>query len=274
MEKCNNIGIEINNSYCIDAYDGLGKIFDDSVHLVVTSPPYDQIYDYDQLGFEEFEDIAHELNRVLVPGGVIVWIVDDQTISGSKTLTSFKQLLFFKEDVGMNIHDTQIYEKHNFSNPAHNRYHNIFEFMFILSKEGPPHTFNPIRDRKNICAGETCWGRNSYRQADGTMAERDKQVYTEFGMRHNIWRYKTGKGMSTKDDIAYKHPAIFPDLLAQDHIRTWTNRGDVVLDPFAGSGTVGKMAHLNSRDWILFEKSQDYHDNILVPRLKEYHCYE
>lgn len=266
--------IKLNHSYCIDCLDALAEMFDDEIHLILTSPPYDLIYDYDQLGFEDFEDIAHELYRVLVPGGVLVWVVDDQTLSGSKTLTSFKQLIYFREEVGFNVHDIMIYEKHNFSNPAKGRYHNIFEFMFVLSKEGPPRVFNPITDRRNVCAGQTNWGRNSFRKPDGTMGERDKQICEEFGMRHNIWRYKTGKGMSTTDGIAFKHPAIFPDLLAQDHIRTWTDRRDTVLDPFAGSGTVGKMAHLNDRNWILFEKSREYHNNIIVPRLKEYHCYE
>jgi DNA modification methylase len=266
-----NIGIDLNQSYCVDCIDGMFDIKDDSIHLILTSPPYDDIYDYDKLDF--FEDFAHDSYRILAPGGVLVWIVGDQFVKGSRSLTSHKQAIYMKEEVGFLVHDIMICEKHNFSNPMVNRYHNIYEFMYIYSK-GIPRVFNPITDRKNIYAGQTCWGRNTFRKQDGTLGERGKPVISEYGMRHNIWRVKTGKGISTRDEIAYEHPAIFPETLARDHIRTWTNPNDIVLDPMAGSGTTGKMAHVYDRNWILFEINKHYHDDIIVPRLTEYSCYD
>ncbi len=245
---------------------------DESVDLILTSPPYDSIYSSDEYNAEyDFEDLAYEMYRVLKTGGVLVWVIADQAKNGSYSLSSFKQALFFREEVGFNVHAVMIYQKHNFSNPSSNRYHNVFEYMFIFSK-GRPKTFNPIKDRKVVYAGQTCWGKNTYRKSDGSLGERQKRVYSEYGMRHNIWLYKTGKGLSTKDKIAYNHPAIFPDDLARDHIMSWTNEDDIVLDPFAGSGTTLKMAFLLNRRFVGIEYNEKYVIEIIKPRLKQYGC--
>lgn len=264
-----DVGYELNKPYCVDSTEAIKSVKDDSIHLIITSPPYDDIYDYDKLN--SFETLAREFYRILVPGGVVVWVIGDQFVKGSRTLTSHKQAIYFKEVVGFKVYDVMIYQKHNFSNPMKKRYHNIYEFMYIFSK-GWPRVFNPIKDRKNKYAGQTCWGRNTYRLKDGTLGERGKPVNAEYGMRYNIWKINSGRGFTTKDDIAHKHPAIFPEALVRDHIISWTNVGDVVFDPLAGSGTVGKVAHVLDRKFLLFEINQEYHDNIIVPRLKEYGC--
>ncbi|MGA1049185.1 MAG: DNA methyltransferase, partial [Minisyncoccia bacterium] len=80
----------------------------------------------------------------------------------------------------------------------------------------------------------------------------------EFGIRNNIWKYQTGSNKSSSDNFAFKHPAIFPEKLAHDHIISWSNEGDTILDPFAGSGTVGKIAKQLNRDCILIEKELEY----------------
>ena len=186
----------------------------------------------------------------------MVWVVADATVNGSETGTSFKQALYFKE-IGFNLHDTMIYLKNGFSNPSLNRYHQIFEYMFIFSKEKPK-TFNPIKDRKNKYAGETCWGKNTVRQKDGTLEERKRRVNSEYGMRFNVWKYKVGGGIGQKDKIAYKHPATFPEQLAYDHIISWSNENDIVLDPLCGSGTTLKMAEKLNRKWIGIEINPKY----------------
>ena len=228
--------------------DTMARIPKDSIDLVVTSPPYDNLRTYNGFSFD-FEAVAQELYRTLKPGGVIVWVVGDATIKGSETGTSFRQALYF-QSLGLNLHDTMIYQKHNFSNPSNNRYHQIFEFMFVFSK-GKPKTFNPILDRPNVEAGKVgSWGKNTSRLANGLMAERTRKINKDFGMRYNIWRIKT--------EMKPLHPAPFPESLAGDHIFSWSNVGDLVYDPFAGSGTTGLMAKNLGRKFFGSEISPEY----------------
>lgn len=235
--------------------EGLKRLEDNCVDLVVTSPPYDNIRDYDGYSFD-FETIANELYRVVKQGGIMVWVVGDATTKGSKTLTSFKQALYFKE-IGFNVYDVIIYEKAGSAPPHPKRYFNSFEYMFVLSK-GKPATVNLLKDKKNVWGGKSTYGKVTRREKDGSLTVKDKKIINEYGVRTNIWRYINGKGFATKDDIAYKHPAIFPEKLAEDHILSWSNPGDLVLDPFMGSGTVAKMAILNGRHYIGFEISANY----------------
>lgn len=240
---------------CGDSVDILQKFPLCSIDLIVTSPPYDNLRDYKGYNFR-FEDMVLQLKKVLRAGGVIVWVVGDATIKGSETGTSFKQALYFKE-IGFNLHDSMIYMKNSFANPSSNRYHNIFEYMFIFSK-GRPKTFNGIKDRKNKYAGQTSWGRNTSRQKDGTLVERPRKVIAKYGMRYNVWKYNTGKGFSSKDKIAFQHPAIFPEQLAIDHIKSWSNPGDLVLDPMCGSGTTCVAAKQLGRRYIGIDISSEY----------------
>ena len=257
--------MEINKIYNENCLETMAKMPDNFIDLTVTSPPYDNLRTYNGYCFD-FENVAKELFRVTKKGGVVVWIVGDATIKGSETGTSFRQALFFKE-IGFNIHDTMIYQKNNFSNPSSNRYHQIFEYMFVLSK-GKPKTFNPIKDRKNIYGGQIgSWGKNTSRQKDGTMVERTKKVIEEYGQRYNIWTFKTSKN-GQEDEIAYKHPAIFPSQLVRDHLISWSNEGDLIYDPFMGSGTTAKMSILNNRNWIGSEISSEY-CNIIEERVKK-----
>jgi len=255
--------IEINKIYNENCLDTMCNMPDNFVNATITSPPYDNLRAYkdgvgDEWSFDVFMPIANELYRVTKEGGVVIWIVGDATINGSETGTSFKQALYFKE-IGFNIHDTMIYQKNNFSNPSSNRYHQIFEYMFILSK-GKPITFNPIKDRVNINAGNVgSWGKNTSRQKDGTMKENPKKIVDEFGMRYNIWKYKTSRN-GQEDSIAYNHPAIFPSDLVKDHLLSWTNEGDLVYDPFMGSGTTAKKSIELCRNYIGSEISKEYFD--------------
>ena len=239
----------------------LTKLPPHSIDLVVTSPPYDNLRSYNgqrPFTFNDFKVVAQELWRVLKKGGVIVWVVGDAVIECSESGTSFRQALYFK-DMGLNLHDTMIYEKSGFSFPMHNRYQQIFEYMFILSK-GSPKSFNPIKDRINRWAGDKIKG--SSRKWDGTLDKKynygsDKRI-KKLGMRTNIWRILNGYLKTTKDKIAYQHPAIFPDQLARDHIISWSHKGDTVLDPFMGSGTTGKISRQLNRRFIGIEIDPQY----------------
>lgn len=261
--------LEINKTYLCNCLDGLSKLEDNSIDMIITSPPYDSLRDYKGYSFP-FEDIARELTRVLKSGGVIVWVVGDATVKGSETGTSFRQALYFKYVCGLNL-ETMIYEKAGPAYPSNaksTRYSQIFEFMFILSK-GTPITHNLIKDRKNRWAGVKNFGRNSSRLKDGSLKVGKKMAANEYGYRFNIWRFVAGYGYGTKDKIAYKHPAIFPEALAKDHIITWSNPNEIVLDPFMGSGTTAKMALELGRNFIGFEMSEEY-CGIINSRLMEH----
>lgn len=230
------------------------KVCDESVDLVVTSPPYDNLRSYGggvDWNYDKFQLVANELWRVIKSGGVVVWIVNDATIDGSETGTSFRQALYFKE-IGFNLHDTMIWEK--ISPFTHeDRYIANFEYMFILSK-GKPKTTDLICDRRNLWGGTKVHG--TLQQKEGVLSEingKGKEI-KEFGARLNTWDIPAEKNNKTG------HPAVFPLRLAQDHIRTWSREGDLVLDPFMGSGTTGIAAHNLDRRFIGIEINKEYYE--------------
>ena len=242
--------------YNEDCLNILPRIPKKSIDLIITSPPYDNIRDYNNSSswnLDIFKNIANQLQRVLKDGGVIVWIVADATIKGSESGTSFKQALYFK-DIGLNLHDTMIYYKNSYPFPCSNRYYQNFEYMFVLSN-GKPKTTNLIKVlTKSNCKNPT------YRKKDGTTTNFKYKINKTTRNADNVWKYEVGYQKSTTDKIAYKHPAIFPDKLARDHILTWSNENDLICDPMMGSGTVGKMSKLLNRKFIGIEKDTKYFD--------------
>lgn len=251
--------MELEKIYNEDCLTTMNKMQDEFIDFVITSPPYDDIRNYNGYNFE-FEKIAQELLRILKIGGVVIWVVADATINGSETGTSFKQALYFKE-IGFRLHDTMIYYKNNPMPQTGNRYHQHFEYMFALSKESPK-TFNPITESTKYqgLANMKNRGQNGTLNYEKIERTKEKKV-------GNVFFYSVGGGISTKDKVAYNHPAIFPEKLVVDQINTWTNENDIIYDPFMGSGTTAKMAHLLNRKWIGSEISKEYVD-IANERLK------
>jgi DNA modification methylase len=255
--------MELNKIYCESNLETMARMPDGFIDLTVTSPPYDNIRDYKGFGFD-IDEMVKSLFRVTKDGGIVVWIVADQTINGSESCTSFRQALKFV-DAGFNLHDTMIYHKAGFPFPEKTRYNPVFEYMFIFSK-GKPKTVNLIEDKINKYSGEKVARQVGQRQKNGELMENsafrnDKSREVKlYGVRDNIWYYAIGKGNSTSDDVAFEHPAIFPERLAEDHIVSWSNEGDIVYDCFGGSGTTAKMAHKWKRQWILSEISKEYVD--------------
>lgn len=254
--------MELNKIYNMDCLEGMEEIPDNFIDLTVTSPPYDNLRKYNGFSWD-FESIAKELYRVTKDGGVVVWVVADATIKGSETGTSFKQALFFKE-IGFNLHDTMIWDKQNCSSVGSlNRYENTFEYMFVLSK-GKPNHVNIIADKPNKRAGEIQHG--SIRQKDGTVrktSQYGKRKIADFGRRQNVWKVYPAK--SPKERL---HPAPFPIQLALDHILSWSNKGDNVLDCFMGSGTTAIACINTDRNYIGFELDTGYF-NIANNRIEE-----
>jgi len=251
--------METNKIYCESNLITMGKMPDCFVDLTVTSPPYDDLRTYNGYSFP-FEDIAKELFRVTKQGGILVWVIADQTKNGSESGTSFRQALFFKE-IGFNIHDTMIYKKKRIVPLTHNRYEQGFEYMFVFSK-GKPKTFNPIMI-DCIYAGTETWGKPSFHKTNSSgLVQVDKKKINDKKQKDNVWEF-----LNAKDNV-YKHPAPFPEQLANDHIISWSNEGDLVYDCFMGSGTTAKMAKINNRNYIGSEISEEY-CKIIENRIKE-----
>jgi len=246
--------LEINKIHQGNSAELLKQIEDNLIDLTVTSPPYDNLRDYKGYSFD-FETIAKELYRVTKEGGVIVWVVGDATINGSETGTSFKQALRFME-VGFNLHDTMIFKKMNpIPQIYRKRYNNEFEYMFIFSK-GKVKTHNPIMV-DTLHAGLKLNG-TTYKNYSRGIQVRKKlaKPVKDKKIKGNVWKYVVGK--KAEDQEAKEHPAPFPCQLVRDHISSWSNKGDIVLDPFVGSGTTCEIAKLQGRKFIGIDISEDY----------------
>ena len=231
-------------------------ITDGSIDLTVTSPPYDNLRAYNGYTFD-FEAVSKQLWRVTKQGGVVVWVVADATVNGSETGNSFRQALRFME-MGFNLHDTMIYETDK--PPMNdNRYQACFEYMFILSK-GKVKTFNAIMETAST-AGRKREAAITYRQMDGTLKPQYRRgLYPDKTIRRSIWYFSTGRIPDNERLLINSHTAYFPEALARDHIISWSNPGDVVLDPMMGSGTTGKMAVMWQRRFIGIDVSPEYVD--------------
>lgn len=259
--------MEVNKTYNENCLETMGKMPNNFIDCTVTSPPYDDIRNYNNKikGLSDefngysfpFEDIAKELYRVTKKGGIVVWVVNDATHNGSETLNSFRQALFFKE-VGFRMHDTMIYRKLNPMPNAGKRYQQMFEYMFVFSKGSPKTTNISLRERSNKCEDKRTYRKKKFsRNQDGEFNENDYFV-KEMVPEYNIWDFYVGWGNTTKDDVAFEHPAIFPEELVKRHIESWTNEGDLIYDPFMGSGTTSKMSILSKRNYIGSELSEEY----------------
>ncbi len=243
--------LELERIYQENCLETLKRMPDDVIDMTITSPPYDDLRDYNGYHFP-VEEIAAGLFAKTKPGGVVVWVVGDRTLNGNETLTSFRHAITFQE-AGFKVHDTMIYAKNNpIPSDCGKRYRQCFEYMFCFSKE-QPQTFNPImqpikQEKAFKSFRITKVGRNDL--AHDHVAPKERKV-------NNIFFYNVGTS-SSKDKIAFEHPAIFPERLAHDQISTWTNEGDLVYDCFMGSGTTAKVAHLLKRRWLGSEISAEY----------------
>lgn len=256
----------INEIYNEDCLHTMERMPNDFCDLILTSPPYDALRQYggnktyhqrlNDNGFSfEFEQISHELYRVLKPGGVIMWNVADQTVKGSRTGNSMRQALYFM-GLGLNLHDHLIWYKTGTPFPSPYRYRNVWENMFIFSK-GKPKTFNPIL-KKNKTGGDSRKARR-YRNHSGILVKKEKVVTTkEWGIEDNVWHISNGYADVKTWKHADSHPAIMPQEICRRHILSWTNEGDLVYDPFLGSATTTKIAKELKRNWIGSEIYEPY----------------
>lgn len=253
--------MKIDNIYNMDCIEGMRQMESESIDLALTSPPYDKLRKYggiaEEWNFNKFKAIAAEIVRVLKKGGVCVWVVGDATVNGSESGTSFRQALYFKDECGLQLYDTMLYMKANPIPQNQRRYEQVFEYMFVLSK-GMPKTFNPIMERCKRAGQPQQWGRriNIDERTVKYLRENDVQLTREKKMHGNAFTYAIG-GNTTG------HPAVFPEKLARDQIYSWSKEGEVVLDPFMGSGTTAVACIKEKRYFIGFEMNKKYYDSAM-----------
>lgn len=250
--------------YNDDCLNYLKTLPDETIKFVLTSPPYDNIRNYKGYSFP-FEEIAKELYRTVKKGGVVAWNVADATVNGSETGTSMRQALYFMS-LGFRLHDTMIYAKKNPmpASVSSKRYHQAWEYIFILSKD-TPETFNPIMVKAKYGDAQA----NMKHRGENGELKYHKTKRNEFTKVRNIFEYSIGGGHSTKDKVAYGHPALMPEQLASDMISTWTNPNDEVFDPFAGAGTTAKVCYVLGRKFVGTEISNEYCD-LIQQRIKNF----
>ena len=237
---------------CGDNVETLATFDADCIDLTVTSPPYGELRAYGGHSWD-FEGLAQQLWRVTKPGGVVVWVVADQTIDGSESGDSFRQALRFKE-IGFRLHDTMIYKKQCFIPLTHNRYEQCWEYMFVFAN-GRPSVWNPIMVKCDTFGTKQLRAAAKQYEPGFAMRRRFERVEVNEQRQHeNLFVYSVGKNDKTA------HNAPFPEALARDHIISWSNPGDLVYDPFMGSGTTGKMARVSGRDYVGSETSREYCD--------------
>ncbi|MBF0553261.1 MAG: site-specific DNA-methyltransferase [Nitrospirae bacterium] len=234
-----------------------------SVHLIVTSPPYNAARSYTHefnANVFHLEKILIESWRVLMDGGVMVIVVGDTTVAGSETGLPSQIETFIRCVLHMNLHDSMIFEKNSAAHRSSNRYQQVFEFMYIFSKNGKPRTVHLIKDHPIKNENKKSWGKRTSRQTDGTLIETVRKTNNNtHDIRRNIFKYNVGGcGVASSFKNVKNHPASFPDALAENHIYTWSNRGDIVLDPFSGSGTTCAMAKKHGRKYIGIDISAEY----------------
>lgn len=255
--------MEENKIYLGDSAEILKTMEDETIDCIITSPPYDTLRKYNGIGdswnHTKFQTIAKELVRVLKPGGVIVWVVNDKTEKGSKTGTSFKQALYFME-LGLNLNDTMIWQKLNpMPVVKQPRYNPVFEYMFVFSK-GLPKTFNPLMEPCK-CAGQ------KYDSTCKNMGGENGRTHKTFNVNKekimgNIWQIAVAQNKTA-------HPAVYPIEIPLRHIKSWTNEGDIILDPFMGSGTTALAAKQLNRKYIGIEMCEEYYQ-ICQDRINEF----
>ena len=249
--------IEVLVGNCVDILPDYANQAD----LILTSPPYGTMREYEgQLDEFVFEDVAAACYEALAPSGVMVWVVGDQSVKHSLTLNPMRQAIFFTDELKLNMIDVMIYQK-TWNAKVGRKYLRAWEYMFIMSKD-IDYTFNPLEDRKNKYGGHKNWGQSGQRDKDGTLRLKEEiKTVREYGRRSNIWKYYVGSVGTNMGEPGFnklKHPAMMPYLLAQDHIKSWTNEGDLVIDPMCGSGTTLSAANALNRRAVGIDVVKEY----------------
>ena len=245
----------INKVICMDCVEGMKLLPDKNIDLVVTSPPYDNIRNYH--GFKlDLHSVGMEIYRVLKEGGIAVMVIQDQTKNYSKTLTSFKTIIDWCENIGFKLFECLIYKKYGAEGAWWNKRFRVdHEYMPVFLKGEKPQYFNkePLKIPSKW-GGVTMTG-GATRLTNGKTLKSRQIKINKMKCRGTIWEYLTcGDG----DKLKHQHPATFPDKLPVDFIECFCPENGIVLDPFMGSGTTAIASIKSGRKFIGFEISKEY----------------
>ncbi len=247
--------LEINRIYNEDCIIGLKKIPNNSIDLVVTSPPYDNLRQYN--GFSvDLHKTGEEIFRVLKEGGIAVMVMQDQTINYGKTLTTFRTIVDWVDNIGFKLFETIIYRKHGTEGAWwKNRFRVDHEYMPIFLKGKKPQYFNkepvkiPSKHGGKIMTG------SGNRKTNGETTKTVRRMINPTKCPGTVWNYLMA---GDKNPLKRLHPAVFPDKIPIDFIRVFCPEGGIVLDPFMGSGSTAVAAIKTKRNFIGFEISEEY----------------
>ncbi|MFH1192783.1 MAG: transcriptional repressor LexA [Candidatus Jorgensenbacteria bacterium] len=256
--------LPLNKIICGDTVEVMKKFPDNSVDMIITSPPYDSIRDYKGFSFN-LHETGKEIFRVLKGGGIAVMVIQDQTKNFGKSLTSFKTIIDWCDNVGFKLFETTIYRKYGAEGAWWNKRFRVdHEYMPIFLKGDRPHYFN--KEHLKIPSkhgGKTLTGGGT-RLTNGVRINTRPIKINPMKCRGTIWEYMTaGDGSRLK----HQHPATFPNQLPYDFINCFCPPGGIVLDPFVGSGTTTVAAKNLGRKYIGIDIAKEY-CNIAERRMK------
>jgi site-specific DNA-methyltransferase (adenine-specific) len=256
--------IPINEIICGDSAKVLKNLPSNSIDLVITSPPYDNIRKYNGFSFD-LHATGIEIFRVLKDGGIAVMVIQDQTKDFGKSLTSFRTIVDWVDQIGFKLFETVIYRKNGTEGAWWKcRFRVDHEYMPIFLKGNKPNYFNkeslkiPSKHGGKIMTG------SGNRKTDGTTTKTVTRAINFTKCRGTIWDYLMA---GDKDNLKRKHPAVFPDKIPFDFIQCFCPPNGVVLDPFIGSGSTAVAAKLLKRNYIGIDISKEY-CNLAEERLK------
>ncbi len=244
---------------CGSAADELKKLDANSVQTVITSPPYFQLRKYEagkeEIGNEptldqyvqSLMDVFAGVRHVLKPDGTF-WLNLGDTMKNGSLLGMPWKVAFAMKDAGWCLRSEIVWAKPNpMPESAKNRPTRSHEKLFLFTQKKSGYKFNQLKEPA-VYAGVSRGGStNRYEQNASGM---DAKVYDTRNKR-DVWSVKPAT-------LSGAHFAIFPDDLIAPCIEAGSDPGNVVLDPFSGSGTTGVVARKLGRDYIGVELSVKY----------------
>ena len=246
---------KLGNVYCVDCVEGMKAIPDGSVDLVVTSPPYDRTRDYNGFSFD-LHATGEQIFRILRDGGVAAVVIQDQTKNFGKSLTSFRTVVDWCDNIGFKLFECVIYRKHGTEGAWWTqRFRVDHEYMPIFVKGHRPKYFN--KDPLKIPSkhgGKTMTGSGN-RQTNGRTTQTIRRAINLTKCRGTVWEYLMA---GDKNPVKRKHPAPFPDKIPLDFIQCFCQPDGIVLDPFMGSGSTAVSAKKLGRHFLGFDISSEY----------------